>query len=58
MIGRLAGNGRNSDCLLVAWEEEGGLSAAYWLVADSVGGAQFEPESRRSDKCQVSFCDS
>lgn len=58
LIGQLASNGRDSDCLLVTWEEEGGLSAGYWLFADSVGGARFEPESRRTDKCRVSFGDS
>lgn len=33
-------------------------SAVHWLVLCFVGGAWFEPESRRRQKCQVSCSDS
>lgn len=71
LIGWLGSRGRDIDCLLVGWEQGvkprlsigwlgagGGTLAAHWLVAVLVGGAPFEPESRRRQKCQVSFGDS
>lgn len=58
VIGWLAYNGRDLGCPLVAWGAEGRSSAAHWLSVGLVGGAQFELESRRREKCQVSFGDS
>lgn len=58
LIGWLAHNGRDLGCPLVACGAESRSPALHWLVGGLVGGAQFELESRRRVKCQVSVSDS